>query len=120
MATYRKGEIDVEKDSKNIVGHGTEFALYVKAGHWIKLEGDPVWYKVNTVTDDAHLALTQNFRGETGIGMPYMILRNFTDYFGFAEIHKTDIDYHDIFNKASMEMDSELQKIENRIKALEI
>lgn len=116
---YREGEVDVEKGSKNVVGRETEWEINVVSGDWFKIEEDPVWYEIDVIVDDTHITLKENFRGDTAIGLIYMILRDFTDNFRFAEIQISDIDYHDIWNKAMMEIDRELQKIEDRIEALE-
>tara|TARA_R110002110_G_scaffold115958_12_gene287259 strand:+ start:243 stop:4517 length:4275 start_codon:yes stop_codon:yes gene_type:complete len=72
-ATYNTGTVDVTEGDATVVGTGTAFTSEVSAGDRFQRDGDLVTYTVDSVTDDTHLELTEEYAGVTGTGLDYAI-----------------------------------------------
>ena len=74
---WRDGTIAVTKNSQEVTGTSTYWATAnINPGDIFKING--VDYEVQSVTDDTHITLATAYTGETGSGLAYAIVRNFT------------------------------------------
>ena len=77
---YSEGLVNVTKNSKSVVGLGTELSTYAGKGDWFKLRYEPLSYLkevASTPTADLVMALVNNYTGETKTSQPYDIFKEY-------------------------------------------
>ena len=65
------GTIAVTNGSTAVTGTGTAFTTQAPVGSWIKVATDTAYYRVEAVTSDTALVLSQGYAGTTGSGKTY-------------------------------------------------
>lgn len=73
-ATYNTGTVSVTNGSPNVTGTGTLFTAAVEQGDMLVVNG--VIGIVNTVTDDTHIVLFDNWTGSTNATAAYRIYQS--------------------------------------------
>ena len=80
--TYTTGTVAVTNNSADIVGTNTVWSTNVAVGDKFRLGGlndaNPIWYEVQTVTDDTHITLTAVYAEATASGQVYTIRKLYT------------------------------------------
>lgn len=81
--TYNTGTAGVTNGSPNVTGNSTVWSTNAKAGDYMFFTsnsnrdlGD--WYKIQTVTDNTNIVLTENYAGSTVDPEDYIIRKTFT------------------------------------------
>ena len=77
-AWYRAGTVDVENDSRIVVGHNTLWKTAVIAiaiGDMFTIDSKK-WYEVVAVNGEGSITLNEDFEGATAAGVKYAIVRN--------------------------------------------
>lgn len=68
---YSTGTIATALDDATITGTGTSWLANATAGDYIQI--GTAWFKIDSITDDTHLELTQPWRGKALSGESYII-----------------------------------------------
>lgn len=71
MASYRAGYVTVTAGSDQVVGKGTRFLSYVKAGDQLSIGSDTG--EIESVDDNGSLTLTANWAGASAVNEKYSI-----------------------------------------------
>jgi len=77
---YRDGTVTVTNGSKDVLGSGTIWSVQAKTGDLFALLSDGgvvKFYEIDTVTDNTHLTLKDEFAEATAAAAEYAIIRNF-------------------------------------------
>lgn len=77
---YRDGTVTVTNGSKDVLGSGTIWSVQAKTGDLFALLSDGgvvKFYEIDTVTDNTHLTLKDEFAETTAAAAEYAIIRNF-------------------------------------------
>ena len=77
---YRDGTVTATEGSKAVLGSGTIWSVQAKTGDLFALLSDGgvvKFYEIDTVTDNTHLTLKDEFAETTAAAAEYAIIRNF-------------------------------------------
>jgi len=74
---YSTGTISINNDSTSVVGVGTNWDPEASAGQYIRINNR--WFEIETVVDDTHITLIEDYRGVDISGDTYEIATMKTD-----------------------------------------
>ena len=103
MAQITRGLINVTNGSATVAGDADAlFSTGVPAvaiGDLVKVDGETVFYEVQSIDSDIQITLTSNYGGSTNTGLTYTITQDFYTNLKMIQINKGDKELAEILDR---------------------
>ena len=106
---YTTGSVTVTAGDATVTGTGTDWQnAGITSGDWLIVKGDGIGYRVNSVTNNTELELSEPYAGTTGTYSDYAISREFTPNLALVEMSPKSIGSAQAYNESMGIIDQEV------------
>jgi len=108
MGQYSLGTVNVTNGSPTVVGTGTSWSANLAANNLFEIQGEGVWYKIQSVDSDGQITLATNYVGTTKTAQKYVVQRDFTPTNHFPTPAAGDVDTGSLIAQTLLQIDAAL------------